>query len=160
MEIEELKGQTKSEKVDDKISRTKNFLDSLPKQISNVLDLSKMQICCVCGVCLEGLTHICNVSDNRLACLKCFALKGQNPEVGFKDYQVMNSLDIEPFVERWTLKEELIFLNALADFGFGNWKDISKRLPKKTKDECEQHYMRVSPAESVLLCAQRKDPRP
>ena len=40
----------------------------------------------------------------------------------------------------WTYKEELLLLQFIEQYGFGNWDEIAKHLPSRTAQECLQHY--------------------
>lgn len=40
----------------------------------------------------------------------------------------------------WTYKEELLLLQFIEQYGFGNWDDIAKNMPNRTAQDCMQHY--------------------
>lgn len=46
--------------------------------------------------------------------------------------------DTDP--KEWTSENELKLLDAISDCGFGNWRDISSKVPPFSPSECEQHY--------------------
>lgn len=40
----------------------------------------------------------------------------------------------------WTAEEELIMLDVLFTYGYGNWEIISKKLRNRTEQEIKEHY--------------------
>ena len=40
----------------------------------------------------------------------------------------------------WSFKEELLLLQFIEQYGFGNWEEITKHLPSRTSEDCMQHY--------------------
>ncbi|XP_077151640.1 transcriptional adapter 2-alpha isoform X7 [Ranitomeya variabilis] len=42
----------------------------------------------------------------------------------------------------WTAQEEMALLEAVMDCGFGNWQEVAIQMRTKTKDDCENHYMK------------------
>ncbi|XP_067143439.1 transcriptional adapter 2-beta-like isoform X4 [Centruroides vittatus] len=40
----------------------------------------------------------------------------------------------------WKAKEEMMLLDAVEHYGFGNWEDIAESVNGKTADEVEEHY--------------------
>ncbi|XP_077299729.1 transcriptional adapter 2B isoform X3 [Arctopsyche grandis] len=41
----------------------------------------------------------------------------------------------------WTAKEEVRLLDAIEQFGFGNWEDISKHIETRTPEEAKDEYI-------------------
>ncbi|KAK0050735.1 transcriptional adapter 2-beta-like isoform X1, partial [Biomphalaria pfeifferi] len=44
--------------------------------------------------------------------------------------------------ERWSLAEENMLLDAVEQYGFGNWNGAAAHLESRTTSECEDHYRR------------------
>lgn len=44
------------------------------------------------------------------------------------------------FEEGWGADEELLLLEAIEMFGFGNWAEVADHIGQKTKEQCEAHY--------------------
>lgn len=65
------------------------------------------------------------------------------PHVPSHAYRVIEHVRQPLFDERWGADEELLLLEAIEMFGFGNWSDIAEHVSTKTKTECEQHYNAV-----------------
>lgn len=40
----------------------------------------------------------------------------------------------------WKAKEELVLLEAIEQYGFGNWEDVSQCLPSRSPEEVREHY--------------------
>lgn len=40
----------------------------------------------------------------------------------------------------WKAKEELVLLEAIEQYGFGNWEDVSQCLPARSAEEVQEHY--------------------
>jgi transcriptional adapter 2-alpha len=47
------------------------------------------------------------------------------------------------FEEDWGADEELMLLEAIEQFGLGNWSDVAGHVGTKKKNECEDHYFAV-----------------
>ncbi|KAL3874367.1 hypothetical protein ACJMK2_037393 [Sinanodonta woodiana] len=41
----------------------------------------------------------------------------------------------------WSLAEETMLLDAVEQYGFGNWEDVSNHVESRTPEECEEHYV-------------------
>ena len=74
-------------------------------------------------------------------CLDCFCAGVRvPPHVPSHSYRVIEHVRQPLFDERWGADEELLLLEAIEMFGFGNWSDIAEHVSTKTKTECETHY--------------------
>ncbi|XP_044736157.1 transcriptional adapter 2-alpha [Chrysoperla carnea] len=40
----------------------------------------------------------------------------------------------------WSSAEEISLLEAISEFGYGNWLNISRRIVTRNPDECKEHY--------------------
>jgi transcriptional adapter 2-alpha len=76
--------------------------------------------------------------------LECFAIGSESfIHRRFHSF-VVADLSAPPFFsEDWTIQEEMLLLEAVSHFGFGNWNDISDFLASKSARECEAHYTRT-----------------
>lgn len=126
----------------------------IPVKDSNkvILDKTKIQVCTACRFDLEGLVHIKVHPSMAIYCLRCFSegfpkIEGQL----ITGYQIVESLEqklfckdyeSKDFVEEWSLREEAQLLEGLQHCGFGNWIDISQKVGTKSKEQCEQHYLK------------------
>ncbi|XP_066465276.1 transcriptional adapter 2-alpha [Eleutherodactylus coqui] len=77
-----------------------------------------------------------------LLCLQCFS-RGFEYKKHQSDhsYEIMTS-DFPVLDPSWTAQEEMALLEAVMDCGFGNWQEVANQMRTKTKDDCENHYMK------------------
>ena len=71
--------------------------------------------------------------------MNCFA-NGKEIDTHKKEhaYYVINKLDFSLFLEGWTVEEELLMMEGLEKYGFGNWADIADHLNTgKSKEDIE-----------------------
>ena len=74
-------------------------------------------------------------------CLDCYCAGVRvPPHVPSHAYRVIEHVRQPLFDERWGADEELLLLEAIEMFGFGNWSDIAEHVSTKGKTDCEQHY--------------------
>ncbi|KAL8586905.1 hypothetical protein ACOMHN_051010 [Nucella lapillus] len=45
-------------------------------------------------------------------------------------------------LKSWSKKEEHMLLDAVEQFGFGNWQDVAGHVKSRTEPECENHYIK------------------
>jgi transcriptional adapter 2-alpha len=99
--------------------------------------------CAGCEIGLEEPYIICSecVSPEYRLCLHCFAKGWENNfHSNSHDYEIRKA-DFWLLEPGWTAEEEIRLLEAITDFGPGNWGDISQLLGRES-DECEEHYLR------------------
>lgn len=100
-----------------------------------------------CDFCEKDITKytrvICAVCKDLDICANCFA-SGQEDgrHLRSHDYHIVNKLDFPLFDAEWSAEEELMLIDGVERFGFGNWADIAEQIasPGKPKEECQQHY--------------------
>jgi transcriptional adapter 2-alpha len=51
-----------------------------------------------------------------------------------------DTLNFPLFEQTWGADEELLLLEGIEMYGFGNWGDVSDHVGTKTSPECKQHY--------------------
>ena len=127
----------------------------------------QMELCCdkeitnSCVICRTILIEPyirCAECDVEI-CLHCF---GRGSEIdghkNYHDYEVVRS-DFVMFDNQWTAAEEMRLLTAIADFGIGNWANISRQVQTKNKLQCENHYINyyIDNAKYPLPCFTEKD---
>eukprot|EP01118_Nematostelium_gracile_P018259 TRINITY_DN8065_c0_g1_i1.p1 TRINITY_DN8065_c0_g1~~TRINITY_DN8065_c0_g1_i1.p1 ORF type:complete len:443 (-),score=90.43 TRINITY_DN8065_c0_g1_i1:87-1346(-) len=52
----------------------------------------------------------------------------------------MDTLNFPLFEEDWGADEELLLLEGIEMYGFGNWSDVSDHVGTKGAQDCKQHY--------------------
>lgn len=100
-------------------------------------------LCFICK-CFVSEPYIrCAQCDNVLLCSQCFAHGKEDGEhLNSHDYVIIQN-DF-PIIENsnWSAKEERNLLSLIQICGFGNWINISKKLPGRSAEECEKHYLK------------------
>lgn len=102
-----------------------------------------------CTNCQEEITgiriHCAECSTDYDSCLQCYA---SGAEVGNHEsdhsYQFMNTSGTVPLLKGnkgWSATEELLLLDAVEQFGFGNWEDIARHIESRTVEEAKEKYI-------------------
>ncbi|XP_053685758.1 transcriptional adapter 2B isoform X2 [Sabethes cyaneus] len=100
--------------------------------------------CTNCQEDIPGIRVHCVVCADFELCLACFAA---GAEIGQHrndhSYQFMDSgiLSIYRGKNGWSAREELHLLDAIEQFGFGNWEDISKHIETRSPEEAKDEYV-------------------
>ncbi|CAA7050967.1 unnamed protein product [Microthlaspi erraticum] len=99
--------------------------------------------CCnYCDKDLSGLVRFkCAVCLDFDLCVECFSVgvelsrhKSSHP------YRVMDNLSFPLVTSDWNADEEILLLEAIATYGFGNWKEVADHVGSKTMTECIDHF--------------------
>jgi transcriptional adapter 2-alpha len=53
---------------------------------------------------------------------------------------VFSNLHFPLFVNKWSAEEEMLLVEGLMLYGFGNWADVGDHVGTKNEDECFDHY--------------------
>jgi transcriptional adapter 2-alpha len=87
----------------------------------------------------------CSECQNLFFCILCFAVgKLKSEHLLSHRYSVIDPIKFPVFVHEWSGKEEMLLLEGLLKFGYGNWGCISEHLgSKKNAWECEKHYKQI-----------------
>lgn len=102
-----------------------------------------------CTNCQEEITgiriHCAECPSDYDSCLQCYAA---GAEVGHHEsdhsYQFMNTCGTLPILKGnrgWSATEELLLLDAVEQFGFGNWEDIARHIETRTHEEAKEKYI-------------------
>lgn len=77
--------------------------------------------------------------------MNCFAEGKENLKHKVTNpYHVVNKLNFPLYEDTWTAEEELLLMEGLEKFGFGNWADIAEHLgTDKTADDVAAHYEKI-----------------
>ncbi|KAJ8905940.1 hypothetical protein NDN08_002441 [Rhodosorus marinus] len=102
--------------------------------------------CAYCRRYLRGVAYIqCSECSPKLGryCVDCFSVAAHVlPHQPDHSYRVV-SFDHVVVSDGWTAPEELLLLDALLDYGVGNWEEVAEVVGTKTRDECSEHYETV-----------------
>nr|CAG4643920.1 EOG090X058A [Lepidurus arcticus] len=105
-----------------------------------------------CGYCQEEIPGIrvrCNICEDYELCLQCFAL---GAEIGshknshgyqLRDpgtFRIFSSPSSSTQPGAWTAREEMSLLDAIEQYGYGNWEDVAKHVETRTSEETKLHY--------------------
>lgn len=102
----------------------------------------------LCGYCqrdISGLRIRCAECTEFDLCLQCFACGVESgPHKKDHQYRVGRALGAAAFdiPAPWCLAEENMLLDAVEQYGFGNWEDVSSHVETRTQLECEEHYVK------------------
>ncbi|MES1923497.1 hypothetical protein MHBO_005073 [Bonamia ostreae] len=55
-------------------------------------------------------------------------------------YRVIEPIKTPLFEIEWTADEELLLLEGIQLYGFGNWADVAEHVGSKSKYRCETHF--------------------
>ncbi|BAM38649.1 uncharacterized protein TOT_010000117 [Theileria orientalis strain Shintoku] len=107
-----------------------------------------------CNYCNQSLS----VGGCRIRCAECVdydlciscasKMKYTEPHQLGHNYVPIGPNSFELFSEGWSADEELMLLEGISKYGFGNWKQVSEMVNKvstkfKTPSDCESHYYDV-----------------
>ncbi|XP_070181068.1 transcriptional adapter 2-beta-like [Littorina saxatilis] len=101
----------------------------------------------LCGYCQRDITGLlircveCTEFDLCLQCFSCGVESG--PHKKEHKYRVGHvggpaAFELE---KPWSLAEEHMLLDAVEQYGFGNWSDVAGHVETRTETECEEHYV-------------------
>ncbi|KAK9508419.1 hypothetical protein O3M35_005983 [Rhynocoris fuscipes] len=100
-----------------------------------------------CTYCLDdivGLRVKCVECTEFDLCLQCFSAGAEiGPHKNYHSYQFVDSgaIDAIRSKNKWSAKEELLLLNGIEQYGFGNWENISQHIKTRSADEARDEYM-------------------
>ncbi|XP_041969912.1 transcriptional adapter 2B isoform X2 [Aricia agestis] len=107
-------------------------------------DLYAKYNCTYCQEEINGVRVRCSECKDFDICLQCFASGAEiGPHKNDHSYQFMDSGAFGIFLGRtsWSANEEVRLLDAIEQFGFGNWEDISKHIETRTPEEAKDEYI-------------------
>lgn len=107
-------------------------------------DLFAKYNCTYCQEDITGLRIKCAECADFDLCLQCFSAGAEiGPHKNEHAYQFMDSGAIGMCLGRggWSAREELHLLDAIEQFGFGNWEDISRHIETRSPEEAKEEYI-------------------
>ncbi|XP_036324252.1 transcriptional adapter 2B isoform X1 [Rhagoletis pomonella] len=115
--------------------------------MTNIGDLFTKYNCTNCQDDISGIRVHCAECENFDLCLQCFA---SGAEIGAHQnnhaYQFMDTgtaiLSVFRGKGAWTAREEIRLLDAIEQYGFGNWEDISKHIETKSAEDAKEEYVK------------------
>uniref|UniRef100_A0A1A9VDP4 Transcriptional adapter n=1 Tax=Glossina austeni TaxID=7395 RepID=A0A1A9VDP4_GLOAU len=114
--------------------------------MTTIADLFTKYNCTNCQDDIQGIRVHCPECENFDLCLQCFAA---GAEIGAHQnnhpYQFMDTgttiLSVFRGKGAWTAREEIRLLDAIEQYGFGNWEDISKHIETKSAEDAKEEYV-------------------
>uniref|UniRef100_A0A336KRL1 Transcriptional adapter n=1 Tax=Culicoides sonorensis TaxID=179676 RepID=A0A336KRL1_CULSO len=100
--------------------------------------------CVNCQEEITGIGILCNDCTDYTSCLICFSSGAEtgahrnNHSYKFID---TGTLSIFRGKNGWSAKEELHLLDAIEQYGYGNWQDISKHIETKSPEDAKEEYI-------------------
>ncbi|KAJ1020690.1 hypothetical protein NDA16_004082 [Ustilago loliicola] len=77
-------------------------------------------------------------------CASCFCSGAQpGKHKAWHDYRVVEQHSYPIFCDDWGADEELLLIDGCQTYGLGNWADIADHIGNRTKEEVQDHYIKV-----------------
>lgn len=77
-------------------------------------------------------------------CASCFCSGAQvGKHQAWHDYRVVEQHSYPIFCDDWGADEELLLIDGCQIYGLGNWADIADHIGNRTKEEVQDHYLKV-----------------
>ena len=110
-------------------------------EFKNIENPKKVVYCHFCEREVTKLTYIMNDETKVEICVSCF-LSGYESESHKRTnpFRVIERLDQNFLEDKWNVYEELMLLEAMELFGYGNWSDIGTFMESKNSIEIEKHF--------------------
>ena len=101
-----------------------------------------------CNYCRKDISNRirikCAVCPDFDLCLECFSVGAEiRPHKSEHAYRVVDNLSFPLYEPTWGADEELLLLEAVDMFGYGNWAAISEHVGTKTLEDCKGHYFSI-----------------
>ncbi|XP_043202370.1 transcriptional adapter 2-beta-like isoform X1 [Amphibalanus amphitrite] len=100
--------------------------------------------CNYCQENINGLRIKCVECEDFDLCLQCFACGAEiGKHKNNHSYQFMDPGNFTVFngESSWTAKEDVRLLDAIEQYGYGNWVDIAKHIERRTPDEAQEKFV-------------------
>ncbi|WCJ35332.1 Transcriptional adapter ADA2 [Euphorbia peplus] len=101
--------------------------------------------CNYCKKDISGTVRIkCAVCPDFDLCIECFTVGAEvNPHKSIHPYRVMDNLSFPLICPDWNADEEILLLEGLEMYGFGNWAEVAEHVGTKNKSQSISHYHAV-----------------
>ncbi|XP_050879544.1 transcriptional adapter ADA2b isoform X4 [Lathyrus oleraceus] len=98
--------------------------------------------CNYCNKDISGKIRIkCVVCQDFDLCIECFSVGAElTPHKSNHPYRVMDNLSFPLICPDWSADEEMLLLEAIDMYGFGNWNEVADNVGTKSKSQCIDHY--------------------
>lgn len=98
--------------------------------------------CNYCNKDISGKIRIrCATCPDFDLCIECFSVGAEiNPHKSNHPYRVMDNLSFPLLCPGWNADEEMLLLEGIEMYGFGNWTEVADHIGSKSKSQCIAHY--------------------
>lgn len=98
--------------------------------------------CNYCNKDISGMVRIkCAVCSDFDLCIECFSVGAQiHSHESNHPYRVMDNLSFPLICPDWNTDEEILLLEGIEMYGFGNWGEVAEHVGTKSKSQCIDHY--------------------
>ncbi|GMI83442.1 homolog of yeast ADA2 2A [Hibiscus trionum] len=98
--------------------------------------------CNYCNKDLSGMVRIkCAVCPDFDLCVECFSVGAEiSPHKSNHPYRVMDNLSFPLICPDWNADEEILLLEGIEMYGFGNWAEVAEHVGTKSKTQCIDHF--------------------
>ncbi|XP_015576574.2 transcriptional adapter ADA2 isoform X2 [Ricinus communis] len=98
--------------------------------------------CNYCKKDISGFIRIkCAVCPDFDLCVECFSVGAEvTPHKSSHPYRVMDNLSFPLICPDWNADEEILLLEGIEMYGFGNWAEVAEHVGTKSKSKCIDHY--------------------
>ncbi|XP_019881745.1 transcriptional adapter 2B [Aethina tumida] len=107
-------------------------------------DLFAKVSCTYCQEDINGVRVQCCVCTDFDMCLQCFASGAEiGPHKNDHAYKFYDQCAVSIFGGKgaWTGREELMLLDAVEFYGFGNWERVAQDVETRTAEEVKEEYI-------------------
>ncbi|BBG99896.1 homolog of yeast ADA2 2A [Prunus dulcis] len=101
--------------------------------------------CNYCNKDISGKTRIkCVVCPDFDLCIECFSVGAElTPHKCNHPYRVMDNLSFPLLCPDWNADEEMLLLEGIEMYGFGNWTEVSEHVGTKSRQHCIDHFKAI-----------------
>ncbi|KHN37968.1 Transcriptional adapter ADA2, partial [Glycine soja] len=101
--------------------------------------------CNYCNKDISGKIRIkCAVCQDFDLCIECFSVGAEvTPHKSNHPYRIMDNLSFPLICPDWNADEEMLLLEGIEMYGFGNWNEVAEYIGTKSKSQCIDHYNAV-----------------
>nr|XP_007145993.1 hypothetical protein PHAVU_006G004000g [Phaseolus vulgaris]ESW17987.1 hypothetical protein PHAVU_006G004000g [Phaseolus vulgaris] len=101
--------------------------------------------CNYCNKDISGRIRIkCAVCQDFDLCIECFSVGAEvTPHKCNHPYRIMDNLSFPLICPDWNADEEMLLLEAIEMYGFGNGNEVAEYVGTKSKSQCIDHYNAV-----------------
>ncbi|KAB1222153.1 Transcriptional adapter ADA2 [Morella rubra] len=98
--------------------------------------------CNYCNKDISGRIRIkCIMCPDFDLCVECFSVGAEvTPHKSNHPYRVMDNLSFPLMCPDWNADEEILLLEGIEMYGFGNWAEVAEHVGTKSKTQCIDHY--------------------